>query len=285
MRGFSGPILLVLLTRSAVAVSSDKPFNPPFPHPPSAMKKGCPTCDVSESVRLTDGLKNGEEERGVHGADLPPLCDLGTWGATFPIHEMSLWEVIQQKLRALDGKAMQEFQKDFLKKAQQSIHRPRSPKGWSATLTPRSWTWDPSITASKDITGPQGEVIVPKGTTVNPLHHVSWGVPLLIIDGDDHRQVTWALSQEGTLVLVKGSPLEIEKNHGRPVYFDQGGSLLHRFSLTHVPGRIQQKGDRLFIEELLVDELLVKDNVPLEKSTTKDIREHNKNKKKHMAHP
>jgi conjugal transfer pilus assembly protein TraW len=83
---------------------------------------------------------------------------------------------------------------------------------------------------------------------------VSWGTPLLLIDGDDAAQKKLARASHHIVVLVKGSPLGVEKEIGRPVYFDQGGILVRRFGIQAIPARIFQEGMHLVVEEFRSEE-------------------------------
>jgi len=87
-----------------------------------------------------------------------------------------------------------------------------------------------------------------KGEKHNPLDKVSFGKPLLFIDGDEKDQIEWALSQEGKIILVKGAPLELEKTYKHLFFFDQGSVLVEKFNLTKVPSRISQQDKQLLIE-------------------------------------
>ncbi|MGR0140608.1 type-F conjugative transfer system protein TraW, partial [Pseudomonas sp. RSP] len=52
------------------------------------------------------------------------------------------------------------------------------------------------------------------------------------------------------VILVAGSFLKLNREWGRPVYFDQQGILTKKFGIERVPAVITQKGRQLQIEEL-----------------------------------
>lgn len=60
--------------------------------------------------------------------------------------------------------------------------------------------------------------------------------------------MTWALQQEGKIILVQSSPLELEKQHHVSFYFDQGGTLTTKFGIDQVPARVSQQSKTLLIE-------------------------------------
>ena len=126
-------------------------------------------------------------------------------------------------------------------------------KDLTKTQTPRQWFYDPSLTIEKDIKDHKGHLIAVKGAIMNSLDTVSWGAPLLFLDGDDPEQVSWAETEDplAKWVLVKGSPVDMEEKRKRPVYFDQAGMLVNKFGIQQVPCRISQKDKKLLVEELI----------------------------------
>jgi conjugal transfer pilus assembly protein TraW len=181
--------------------------------------------------------------------------DLGVYGETFPIAEENLLQVIQNRLKtmAANGELIK-AQQELAQKATQKIRRPAPVKGLIKTQTPRQWFYDPSITVEQDIKDPKGNLIAAKGQVINPLEILSWGAPLLFLDGDDPEQIAWA-EHEHTLakwVLIKGSPVDMEEKLKRPVYFDQAGMLTGKFGIRAVPCRISQKDKKLLVEEISI---------------------------------
>ena len=100
------------------------------------------------------------------------------------------------------------------------------------------------------------DVVVAKGTRVNPLHHQSFKQDLIFIDADIQSQLDWALEENrntnAMIILVKGSILQIMRDYKVRIYFDQNGFLLKSFNIEAVPARVSQEGDLLKIEELVI---------------------------------
>ena len=141
-----------------------------------------------------------------------PIKDYGVQGHTFPILEQSLIEVIMTKLNeAKEEGRLEDLQEKFKQKAIKSIQKPSPVAGLSKATTDRSWAYDPTLTQVTPIFDEQGRVLVAAGTVVNPLDHVSWGEPLILINGEDIEQVNWVKKQAGRITLVKGSPIELSK--------------------------------------------------------------------------
>ena len=183
--------------------------------------------------------------------------DLGTYGETFPILEENLLTVIQNKLKTLEQTGeIARHQQEIARKAEHKFRNPPAVQGITTTTTPRTWLYDPSLTVKEDIKDHQGRVIVAQGTMFNPLDTVSWGVPLLLLDGDDPKQIAWAKAQDPSSkwVLVKGRPLDLEEQLKRPIYFDQGGMLTRKFGIRAVPCRITQQGKSLKVDEVKLPE-------------------------------
>lgn len=183
--------------------------------------------------------------------------DFGVHGATFEIVEKNLLLVIQVKLQNLSATGQLEaFQKNIQKKVSEKAQNPTRVTGVRKTTKPRRYHFDPTLHVDHDIKDHEGRLIHPKGKRVNPLEILSWGEPLIILDGADETQVAWALKHypSSKHVLIGGKPLELSKHHQKRFYFDQGGALIKKFKIQQVPAVISQDGKRLLVEELLVKE-------------------------------
>ena len=179
--------------------------------------------------------------------------DYGTRGHMFPIAETSLLQVIYSKLDAAEqsGK-LEEMQNEFREKVKRKVLRPTPVAGLVKAERSRSWSYNPAITQLTPITDGRGNVVVAAGTRVNPLDTLSWGKPLLFINGDDSEQVAWAKTRSGDIVLVCGAPLELSQELDRSVYFDQGGLLVQRFKIEALPAIVEQDGKLLKVSEIVV---------------------------------
>lgn len=180
--------------------------------------------------------------------------DLGVQGAIFEIKEKSLLEVIYERLSNLETtKKLTNHQKEIQTKVKTSIENPLPVTGITTATSYSSRTYDPSIIIDEDIQDHEGNFIARKGTHVNPLDYQSFGKPLLLIQGDDETQVSWALKQDAKIVLVSGKPLALARNHNKMFYFDQGAILSSKFNITAVPAMISQKDKSLLIEEFPIE--------------------------------
>jgi conjugal transfer pilus assembly protein TraW len=188
--------------------------------------------------------------------------DLGVHGSTVEITERSLLKVIEEKLvRATKSGQLASIQKDIQQKVSDKAQNPARVRGVQKTTTPRRYHFDPTLTVDHDIKDHEGKLIHPKGTCINPLETLSWGKPLVFLDGEDKAQVKWALTHypKAKFVLMGGKPLELSSTHSVTThrvrfYFDQGGALIKKFKLQQVPAVVSQNGKRLLIEEIEIKE-------------------------------
>lgn len=179
--------------------------------------------------------------------------DLGVIGQTFEIKERSLVEVIQEKLNRLQQSGeIVLHQQELQRRVEASIERPVAVSAIKKATAYKKHTYDPTLVLSADIKDHKGRVFAKKGETYNPLDYLSFGDPLLFIDGDDPDQVQWSLKQKGKRVLVKGAPLSLSRQHHTPFYFDQGGSLTTKLGIFEVPARVSQDHKVLVVEILPV---------------------------------
>ena len=198
------------------------------------------------------------------------IRDYGIIGNTFEILEEDFLEMIEKRLKKLEGDGnLQEHQQKIAKQAQEKIKRPKPVEGIQHTKELRSFTYDPSITVPYDLKDHQGKVFHKAGTKVNPLDFKSLSKPLLFIDGDDEVQVTWAMEHKemkhnvmgqgaigqnsnSQIILTSGSPFELMEKFDRPIYFDQEGVLTKKLGIQQVPAKVTQQGKCLLIEEVLL---------------------------------
>jgi conjugal transfer pilus assembly protein TraW len=184
--------------------------------------------------------------------------DFGVQGHTYPIAEPDLLQQLMRRLGQLDADGTLAHQnKRMAAEASQRLRHPAPVQGLTKTRTPRTFFVDPSIAVPVDLKDQDGNVFHKKGTRVNPLRYRSLTRALVFMDGDDAGQVEWAAQQtkakgKAKIILTKGSPFDLMELWGRPVYFDQGGRLIAKLGIRHVPAVVSQEGLKLRIEEVVV---------------------------------
>jgi conjugal transfer pilus assembly protein TraW len=90
--------------------------------------------------------------------------------------------------------------------------------------------------------------------SINPLMTTTLNSSLLFFNGDSLAQQEWArekLAQNpnSVLILVQGAPFELSQQWQVPVYFDQGGELVSKLGIRHLPALVTQEGPQLRITE------------------------------------
>ena len=180
--------------------------------------------------------------------------DYGQHGAVWPVIEPDLLRQIHARLTQLEKTGETARMNEELKRRTIAwVGRPEPVAGITLASALRSWRFDPTITAERDIADDKGRVIIAAGTKVNPLDTAALRAPLVFLDGDDPAQLAWAIRRYGAtkakLILVAGAPLELMKARQRRFYFDQRGSLVKHFGILAVPATVEHQGRALLITQ------------------------------------
>jgi conjugal transfer pilus assembly protein TraW len=183
--------------------------------------------------------------------------DLGRVGPVWPVAEPDLLALIQSRLEEKQKSGeLARIQAEFEARSRRTLESPAPVAGLASTRTPRSFLFDPTVTAADTVRDPEGKVLVAAGTRVNPLDYVSLSQPLVFFDARDRDQVSVALAlrrrHQGRahLILTGGSYIDFMKRHDLRVYYDQQGLLVHRLGIRQVPALVTQEGRMLRIDEL-----------------------------------
>src|ERR1700675_1754315 len=116
--------------------------------------------------------------------------DLGTVGETYAIAEPHLLNYIEQTLREKETSGeLANLEEEAKSRVIDSIRNHKPLAGIKPTQTARTFYFDPSIKVEQNITDDKGNIIVPAGTTKNPLEVRSISKHLLFFDGRDPQQV------------------------------------------------------------------------------------------------
>lgn len=185
-------------------------------------------------------------------------------GKTYLIKEASLLDVMLNKLKHMQSTGeMNQLQDAFKAKALNRIENPVGIQLPKAVHNVKRY-FDPSIVVTKDMLLPDGQILHKAGTRVNPLAIRPLTKRMIFIDATDQQQLVWAKKQyqqsgwRDKVILVNGSYLDVMKDWGKRVYFDQqakmdgGGrkTLVQHFGIKAVPSLVSQEGNQLKIEEI-----------------------------------
>lgn len=183
---------------------------------------------------------------------------LGVYGKTWEIGERDFLDVMHERTVEFEksGK-LAEFKKQAQNKVRDRILNPTPIAGikTAAHGTERTYYYDPSFVVEKTIADTQGNIIVPAGRKVSPLHFIPLSKPLLFIDARDKRQIEYAhdfITKEPRtkVILVAGSWVELTKTWRTQVFYDQAARIVHKFGIEQVPAIIRQQGEVLKIDEI-----------------------------------
>ncbi|MCP5279438.1 MAG: type-F conjugative transfer system protein TraW [Thiobacillus sp.] len=183
--------------------------------------------------------------------------DLGRVGPVWPVAEPDLLALIQSRLEAKQRSGeLARIQAEFEARSRRTLESPAPVAGLVRTRTPRSFLFDPTVTATEPVRDHEGRVLVEASTRVNPLDYVSLSRPLIFFDARDQGQVSAALAlrrrhqSRAHLILTGGSYIDFMRRHDMRVYYDQQGLLVRRLGIRQVPALVTQEGRMLRIDEL-----------------------------------
>lgn len=176
--------------------------------------------------------------------------DLGRQGHVFSIEEEDLLMMLKNRTKNLNEK-VDSLSVQFKKECCSKIKMP-TPINLSSASVYSVKYMDPTVCLEQDIKNHLGEVIISKGSCINPLEIIEHLDALLFFDADNTSQLEWAKKQNKLVkwVLTKGKPLEIEEQESYPVYFDQFGLLVEKFQIRYLPAKVSREGLKLKIEEI-----------------------------------
>jgi len=193
--------------------------------------------------------------------------NLGVYGKTFPIAEMNILDFIALRLSEYKASGkLADMQRDFEKRVKAYGERPTPVKNLTTTVSPKTFSVDPTFILEMDVTDINGKVLIPQGTRINPFDAKtlpSWFMAqqpvttidfaLIFIDADDYRQVNWLKDflkaiddgkynniKEARILLIKGHLAKSYKRLRQRIYFDQMGLLSRKFKLQRIPSVVTQ---------------------------------------------
>lgn len=184
--------------------------------------------------------------------------NLGVRGDVYPIQENDLHQEIMTKLAKMQKNGdLEKLQEKYAEEAFESIKRPKSNSEIIHTKTPRTFFYEPVATLKQPIQTLKAKLLA-KGAKSYPLKVVKLTRALIFIDGDDERQVAWALDKTAEkhgktkVILVSGSPIELINKHEMRFYFDFHSTITSKLGIKQVPAIVEQDDLRLRVEEVLL---------------------------------
>ena len=182
--------------------------------------------------------------------------DLGVQGNTWEIRESDPIEDIKNKIKAMELNGEIDKHNEIIKeKVKESIINPKN-LGVMRAAEDREYYYDPSISKPYDLKDHKGQVYYKAGTRVNPLDKVSLDNKLIFLDGEDEKQLKYAIDIyknseiKPTLILTGGSPVKLEEEYKLDFYFDQEGEIIKKLGIKAVPTVVYQDGKMLMVKEV-----------------------------------
>ncbi|CAO94961.1 type-F conjugative transfer system protein TraW [Erwinia tasmaniensis] len=181
--------------------------------------------------------------------------DMGTFGQLFPIDEPDMMDLINGRLKHMDENGeMARIHEKAEKDVKAHAVRPPPVSGVSEARQDKTWLFDPSFVADRDITDGRGHYITHKGDRKNPLDFIPFKSTLYFINGDNPAELQWVKNKikysiNFKIILVKGSVPETSEKLDEQIFFDQYGVMVTRFGITHTPAEVFQEGDMLRVKE------------------------------------
>lgn len=185
--------------------------------------------------------------------------DFGTKGHTHAIKEQPFLQMLHERLQGVD---MEKERQKMEEVAKERIHNPTAIENIKSAKRSRVFYYDPTYVLDEDAILPCGKVLHKTGTSINPLEHMDLNRRLLFVDAREKKQVKWLKAElnnplpeqkesvEDKIILIGGSPLELEEELGVSVYFDQQGSLTSKFGIQYSPAIAVQEGLKIRIDEI-----------------------------------
>jgi len=181
--------------------------------------------------------------------------DLGTLGDVGEIAEIDFLEEIKRRMGAIDWKQKQQQAIARFWEQQKFEVLPVAPAD-------RDRSVDMTITAPRDLTATNGQLIIRAGQTVNPLDKMPFGLCLMVFDATVPAQVELIQHQScqdkkaRVMYLATSLPRQdgweklkhLENTMQAPVYL-LTPDVRSRFQLQHVPSVVEQSGNRLLVHE------------------------------------
>jgi conjugal transfer pilus assembly protein TraW len=177
--------------------------------------------------------------------------DLGRFGAVYPIIEPDALEEIRARAAQVDWKKV--FNREKMTRKVRE-YRPDNLVKLPAASHSRTFLTDMSHTLDMDIPDGKGGVLYPKGYTFNPLDYIKLTRILVIINGNDKKQVEWFRTSpwnkdlNAMLLLTEGGYFKLGDRLKRPVFYADR-LMVTKLGLKAVPSVAVQKGRMMEVRE------------------------------------
>jgi len=176
------------------------------------------------------------------------IKNLGTVGTTYPVIEPDILVELQQQAaqkRQLSKERMLERMRNYQPKQLYKLPHATADKTFLVNMT---------YTLDRDLADAQGKLIYPRGYTFNPLDYTALPGGIVVIDGDDPRQMKWFKTSpyfknhQARLLISNGHAFDLVEKLQRPVFY-LTDDIARRLQLSAVPSLVIQQGDKMQVRE------------------------------------
>jgi conjugal transfer pilus assembly protein TraW len=182
--------------------------------------------------------------------------DLGVVAKTYPIAEPDMIAWIKSKATTMmQNGEWQNLQTQTINNVKTKLNNPTPVAGISDATITKTWYYKPMIELKQPLTDTKGHLIAKKGM-YNALKYKPFDTQLLFINGNNPKQVEWAINKnindgvKTKIILTQGSFMNLDKKHKVWFFYDQQGRYTQKLKIEHVPAMVIQDGEELKITEI-----------------------------------
>lgn len=188
-------------------------------------------------VSLRWAIEKLKEEPGDHEK-------WGKWGNTYEIGEEDIVAYIGSNQAMIEAKLRERIEEIKGKMYVLNKYRGRFPRVEKEAV----YLVDPTYTLQEDIRDQNGNVIFKKGTKVNPADYATLG-RYIIIDGDDPRQVDFAVKGDfKKIMIVAGDLMKLTSQYHQRFHMIND-RIIDLLKLKRVPVVFEQEGSHVKVTE------------------------------------
>ncbi|ODN41393.1 TrbC family F-type conjugative pilus assembly protein [Piscirickettsia litoralis] len=188
--------------------------------------------------------------------------DFGQAGETVAISEPDLIDVMKERVMKIDWKQKKEAAIKRFWQKQIFTALPEAHKDKTRII-------DPTITVTRNIQAPNGQIIVPAGSSINPLHMRPFDEALVVFNATDQKelacvqQAVQRLRYDPAIKKVILITTQLNRTQGWKDYkqvtnlfeapiFLLSPDIKNRFQLERTPSIVTAEGDHFIVQELAI---------------------------------
>lgn len=166
-------------------------------------------------------------------------------GVTYSIEEQDALEEIQERAEKADVN-------EYIAKKQRADW-----SVWRGHPLPESTEnkerfFVPWYVLERDIPGPKGEILYPKGFTFNPLTHIKLPQRVVVFKLDQFKKVKRYLKPSDILIADSGDVVDASSKWGVHINI-LSEQIANRFGVQRAPSFVEQQGTQLRIREININ--------------------------------